>query len=385
MSLFVKDAVCSRVVLLVVGLTAGVVAAGAMTGCSGGSNGNGTSISTVAGTGTAGNSGNGGLATAATLGQPTCVAMDSAGNMYIGDSQFNMVRKVTAATGIISAYAGVSTAIPGYAGDGRLATNASLYGPSGCVLDSAGNLYISDEANNVVRKVTASTGIISTVVGNGDEAGTAFGGSNGDGGLAIHAELNHPWGLAMDSAGDLFIADTGNYRIQEVNASTGIITTVASLHSGANPEGLALDGAGNLYIAEQGDPSDVVKLNLSTGALTVVAGNGTIGTGGSVVGDGGVATSAVLAEPEGVALDATGNIFISDTGNQRVREVTASTGIIKSVVGTTSGYSGDGGTATHAKLHNPGQILFDAAGELYIADTDNGAVRKVTGFVEPTK
>lgn len=377
MSLFVKDAVCSRGVLLVLGLTAGVAAAGAMAGC-GGSNGSGAFINTVAGTGIEGNSGNGGAATAAMLGQPTCVAMDSAGNMYIGDSQFNMVRKVTAATGIISAYAGVSTGIAGYGGDGGLATNASLYGPSGCVLDSAGNLYISDEANNVVRKVTASTGIISTVVGNGDEAGTAFGGSSGDGGLAIHAELNHPWGLAMDSAGDLFIADTGNYRIQKVNASTGIITTVASLDNGANPEGLALDGAGNLYIAEQGDPSDVVKLNLSTGALTVVAGNRTIGTGGSVVGDGGLATSAVLAEPQGVALDAAGNIFISDTGDQRVREVTASTGIIKSVVGTTMGYSG--GTATHAQLHNPGQIFFDAAGNLYLADTDNGAVRKVTGL-----
>jgi hypothetical protein len=377
MSLFAKHAVCSRGVLLVLGLTAGAIAAGAMTGCS---NGSGASIGTVAGTGQIGNAGNGGLATAAMLGQPSCVALDSAGNMYIGDADFNVVRKVTAATGIISAYAGVSTGVAGYAGDGGLATNASLYAPTGCVLDSAGNLYISDEANNVVRKVTASTGIISTVAGNGDEAGTAFGGSNGDGGLATHAELNHPWGLAMDSAGDLFIADTGNYRIQEVNASTGIITTVASLHSGANPEGLALDGAANLYIAEQGDPSDVVKLNLSTGALTVVAGNGTSGTGGSVVGDGGRATSAVLSEPQGVAVDAAGNIFISDTGDQRVREVTASTGIITSVVGTTMGYSTGGGSATHAQLHNPGQIFFDAAGELYIADTDNGAVRKVTGL-----
>jgi trimeric autotransporter adhesin len=377
MSLFAKHAVCSRGVLLVLGLTAGAIAAGAMTGCS---NGSGASIGTVAGTGQIGNAGNGGLATAAMLGQPSCVALDSAGNMYIGDADFNVVRKVTAATGIISAYVGVSTGIGGYGGDGGLATNASLEGPSGCVLDSAGNLYISDEANNVVRKVTASTGIISTVAGNGDEAGTAFGGSSGDGGLATHAELNHPWGLAMDSAGDLFIADTGNYRIQEVNASTGIITTVASLHSGANPEGLALDGAGNLYIAEQGDPSDVVKLNLSTGALTVVAGNGTSGSGGSVVGDGGRATSAVLSEPQGVAVDAAGNIFISDTGDQRVREVTASTGIITSVVGTTMGYSTGGGSATHAQLHNPGQIFFDAAGELYIADTDNGAVRKVTGL-----
>jgi len=245
-------------------------------------------------------------------------------------------------------------------------------------------LYISDEANNVIRKITAATGVITTVAGNGYLAGTSFGGSSGDGGLAIYAELNHPWGLAMDSAGDLFIADEGNDRIQEVNGSTGVMTTIASFDNGTNPTGLALDGAGNLYIAEAGNPSDVVKLNLSTKALTVVAGNGTIGEGQSVVGDGGPATSAVLAQPEGVTLDAMGNIFISDSNNQRVREVTASTGIIRTVAGTTSGYSGDGGPATKAKLHNPEQLFFDPAGELYIADSYNGVIRKVTGLVAST-
>jgi sugar lactone lactonase YvrE len=373
----VKDAVCSRGALLVLGLAAGVVAAGAMAGCSG-SNGSGTSISTVAGTGVIGNTGNGGLATAARLGQPTCMAMDSAGNMYIADIQFNVVRKVTAATGIISDYAGTGT--EGYSGDGGPATSAMLYGPAGCVLDAAGNLYISDDANNVVRKITASTGVITTVAGNGYEAGTSFGGSSGDGGPAVFAELNHPWGLAMDSAGDLFIAEVGDDQIREVTASNGYIKKVASFDNGTNPAGLALDGAGNLYIAEAGDPSDVVKLNLSTNALTVVAGNGTLGEGQSVVGDGGPATSAVLSQPIGVTLDAAGNIFISDSGDARVREVTASSGIIQTVVGTTSGYSGDGGAATSAKLHNPEQLFFDASGNLYIADSYNGAIRKVTGL-----
>ncbi len=333
---------------------------------------------TVAGTGVIGNAGNGGAATAAKLGQPTCVVMDAQGNLYIGDIQFYVVRKVTAATGIISAYAGNGTY--GYTGDGGPATSASLYGPTGCVLDAAGNLYISDDANNVIRKITASTGVITTVAGNGYLAGTSFGGASGDGGPAIFAELNHPWGLAMDAAGDLFIADKGNDRVREVNGSTGIMTTVASFDSGTEPQGLALDASGNLYIAEGGDPSDVVKLNLSSKALTVVAGNGTIGEGQSVMGDGGPATSAVLSQPEGVTLDAAGDIFISDSGDARVREVMAATGIIKTVVGTTSGYSGDGGSATRAQLHNPEQLFFDTAGDLYIADSYNGAIRKVTGL-----
>lgn len=376
MSLYVWRALRLRGVTVVAGLAAGVVAGGAIAGC--GSSGSGATIVTVAGTGVIGNTGNGGAATAAKLGQPTCVVMDAQGNLYIGDIQFYVVRKVTAATGIISAYAGNGTY--GYTGDGGPATSASLYGPTGCVLDAAGNLYISDDANNVIRKITASTGVITTVAGNGYLAGTSFGGASGDGGPAIFAELNHPWGLAMDAAGDLFIADKGNDRVREVNGSTGIMTTVASFDSGTEPQGLALDASGNLYIAEGGDPSDVVKLNLSSKALTVVAGNGTIGEGQSVMGDGGPATSAVLSQPEGVTLDAAGDIFISDSGDARVREVMAATGIIKTVVGTTSGYSGDGGSATRAQLHNPEQLFFDTAGDLYIADSYNGAIRKVTGL-----
>jgi len=376
MSLSVWCALRLRGGMAAAGLAAGVVVAGGMAGC--GSSGSGATIVTVAGTGVIGNSGNGGAATAAKLGQPTCMAMDAQGNLYIGDIQFYTVRKVTAATGVISAYAGNGTY--GYSGDGGPATSASLYGPMGCVLDAAGNLYISDQANNVIRKITASTGVITTVAGNGYLAGTAFGGTSGDGGPAILAELNHPHGLAMDSAGDLFIADQNNDRVQEVNGSTGMMTTVASFDSGTEPAGLALDGEGNLYIAEAGKPSDVVKLNLSTKVLTVMAGNGTIGQGQSVVGDGGPATSAVLSQPEGVTLDVAGNIFISDSGDARVREVTASTGIITTVVGTTSGFSGDGGSATKAQLHNPEQLFFDAAGDLYIADSYNGAIRKVAGL-----
>lgn len=351
-------------------------------------------IATVAGTGKFGYSGDGGLATAAQLNQPTCAVSDSAGNLYIGDVATYTVRKVAAATGIITPYAG--NGIAAYSGDGGPATVASIYGPAACVLDSAGNLYIADVGNNVVRKITASTGIITTVAGNGVGAGTATGGFSGDGGLATQAELEIPNGVAVDSVGNLFISDMGNQRVREVDAASGIITTIAgngtygySGNGGAatsammgNPQQLALDGSGNLYIAEQGE-SVVVKVNLSSGIITTVAGDGTTGRDSgtanpTIVGDGGIATKAKLAQPQGVALDADGNIFIADSNNGRVRKVTVSTGIITTVVGSKFGYSGDGGPSNHARLHNPEGLFFDAAGNLYIADSYNSVIRKVT-------
>jgi trimeric autotransporter adhesin len=348
-------------------------------------------ITTVAGTGTSGSSGNGVLATAAQLSQPTCAVLDNAGNLYIGDVATNTVRKVAAGTGIISLYAG-NGGVPGYSGDGGPATSASMSGPVGCALDSVGNLYVAEAGNNVVRKITASTGIITTVAGTGAGAGCQQPANfSGDGGLANKATLSCPYGVAVDAAGDIFISDSGNRRIREVNGSTGIITTIAGNgtygYSGnggaatsamiANPEQLALDGSGNLYIAEEGK-SVIAKVNLSTGIISTVAGNGTSGQGNPVLGDGGPATQAQLAYPQGVAVDKLGDIFISDSGNQQVRKVTAATGIITTVVGTTIGFSGDDGPSNRAKLHNPDSLFFDASGDLYIADSDNGVVRKVT-------
>ncbi len=356
--------------------------------CSGCAGNNTTSdlgtIVTVAGTGQLGDSGDGGPATSAQLYQPVCAVLDSAGNLYIGDAETDTIRKVAAETGIISTFAGNGK--HGYSGDGGPATSASMEGPAACALDSAGNLYVADGANNVIRKISVATGVITTVAGNG-----AGGGFSGDGGPAIKAELNSPDGVVVDSSGNLFISDTSNQRVREVNASTGMISTIAGNGtygypgSGGkatstvmgNPEGLTLDSDGNLYIAEEGACA-VAKLSLSTGTIAIVAGTGKSCSPGENNGDGGLAKLASLAEPAGVALDSAGDIFISDTGSSRVREVTPSNGVITSVVGTTFGYSGDGGPSDHAQVHNPLGLFIDASGDLYIADSDNGVVRKVT-------
>jgi hypothetical protein len=242
-----------------------------------------------------------------------------------------------------------------------------------------------------LRKIAASTSIITTVAGRPGGGGCAAGGFAGDGGPATAAELYCPYGVAVDSSGDLLISDAGNQRVREVSGSTGVINTIAgngtygySGNGGAataamisNPEQLALNGAGNLYIAEQA-ASVLVKVNLSTGVISMVAGNGTTGIGNAPKGDGGPATLAQLSAPQGVAVDAAGDIFIADSNNQRVRKVNASTWVITTVVGSTVGYSGDGGTATQARMHNPWGLSFDTSGNLYIADSYNGVVRKVS-------
>ncbi|MGA3236246.1 MAG: hypothetical protein ABSG03_08085 [Bryobacteraceae bacterium] len=323
-------------------------------------------IATVAGNGLAGFSGDNGPAANAQLNNPYGVAVDSAGNLYIADTLNQRVRKV--ANGVIATIAGNGT--EGYSGDNGPATSAQLGTPLGIAVDSAGSLYIAERDNERIRKVVS--GVIATVAGNGME------GFSGDNGPATSAELQGPEGAAVDSAGNLYIADVYNDRIRKV--TKGVITTVAGGGTpvGGNgpatgvqfgyPAAVALDSSGSLYIADQ----QGVIWKISNGAIAAVAGNGTQGFSG----DGGPATAAQLNNPSGVAVDAAGNLYISDTDNQRIRKV--ANGVITTLAGNgTAGFSGDNGPATGAELNLPVGVAVDSSGNLYISDSYNNRVREV--------
>jgi uncharacterized protein (TIGR03437 family) len=225
--------------------------------------------------------------------------VDSAGNLYVADQNNNRIRKVS--NGVITTVAGNGT--PGYSGDNGPATSAKLYGPKGVAVDSAGNLYIADTSNQRIRKVL--NGVIATAAGNGPDL-YGNGGYSGDNGPATSARLNQPWGVAVDFAGNLFIADYGNNRIRKV--SNGVITTAINW---SYPQGVAVDAAGNLFIAD--NYGRISKL--SNGVITTVAGTGMQGFSG----DNGPATGAQLSGPAGVAVDAAGNVYVADFGNNRIR------------------------------------------------------------------
>jgi sugar lactone lactonase YvrE len=331
-------------------------------------------ITTVAGTGMAGFSGDGGAATSANLNTPAGVTVDGMGNFYVSDQKNQRIRMVSTA-GIIITVAGTGTA--GYSEDGVAANTASLNNPAGLAVDGSGNLYIADQSNHRVRKVSAG-GIISTVAGNG------IGIYSGDGGMATTNSLYSPGGVLIDGMGNLYIADALNHRIRKV-ANNGIIATVAgngtvsyggdrgpaTSASLYNPVGVAFDGTGNFYIADQ--QNQRIRKVATSGIITTVAGNGLFTFGG----DGGAATAANLANPSGVAVDGVGNIYIADALNQRIRKV-ATSGIITTVAGNgIAGFSGDGGAATAASLNNPVGVTVDGTGNLYIADSQNNRIRKV--------
>jgi len=325
-------------------------------------------IQTVAG----GTGGSGVAATQVAVLSPSAVAIDSQGNQYIAAA--NVVYRVDATSGQISTVAGNGT--PGFSGDGAAAISAQL-NPRGMAVDGAGNLYIADQGNHRIRKVDAA-GQISTVAGNGAQ------GFSGDGGAATSAQLRYPTDVAVDSAGNLYIADQSNHRIRKVDVMGQISTVAGNGAQGyggdgaaatsaqlANPTGVAADGAGNLYIADISNQR-IRKVD-ATGQISTVAGNGTHGYGG----DGAAATSAQLAAPTGVVVDAAGNLYIADQGNHRIRKVDA-TGQISTVAGNgTTGFSGDGGAATSAQLLYPASVAADGAGNLYIADQSNQRIRKV--------
>lgn len=334
-------------------------------------------INTIAGTGSVGFSGDGSAATSAVLNGPQDVSLDTFGNVYIADAANQRIRKITAATGIISTIAGTGSI--GYAGDGGAATLATFNSPIGIDVDAAGNIYIADVGNHCIRKITAATGFISTV------AGIGSGGFSGDGGAATSARLQSPYDVTVDVSGNLFIADVSNNCIRKVTASTGIISTVAGTTSpgfsgdGAaaslaklyQPFSIAVDASNNLYIADAAN-NRIRKVTASTGVISTIAGTGTAGYSG----DGSTATTAQLNKPYSIDVDNSGNVYFSDFNNQRIRKITTSTGIISTIAGTGSfGFSGDGGLAIFAQLANPKGIYVDKVNNVFIADDQNSRVR----------
>jgi uncharacterized protein (TIGR03437 family) len=347
-------------------------------------------IRTYAGTGIPGASGDGGPALAARLAFPTSVAADGAGNLYIAESSSHRVRKVSP-EGLITTVAG--NGARGFSGDDGPATAAQLNSPADVAVDAAGNLYIADFGNYRVRRVTPD-GVISVYAGNGR---TNYG---GDGGLAINAGIS-PTGVALDATGNLYVVDRFNGRVRKVTASTGIITTIAgngvisgcvcssgggiSIVCSANGNGgpateaslgviagVAVDRAGILYIAEA---SGFVRKVTPDGIINPVAGTGQCGYNG----DDRPADSAQINQASGLSTDAQGNLYLVDVSNHRIRKVTMSSGMISAVAGNGApGFSGDGGDPLMAQFRSATDVAIDAAGDLYVADHGNHRVRKVT-------
>ena len=343
-------------------------------------------ITTVAGNGTSGYSADGGYATNAQLDYPVSVSADVFGNIFIAEYFNNCIREV-GTNGRITTVAGNGTG--GFSGDGGYATNANLNHPTSVAVDVFGNIFIADYGNERIREV-GTNGLITTVAGNGTV------GYSGDGGYATNAQFGDPlfyesgpYGVCLDAVGNIFIADSVNGCIRKVGTN-GIITTVAGNgwegFSGDggyatnaelyNPLSMTVDTSGNLFIADLYNHR--IREVGTDGIITTMAGNGTA----AYFGDGGQATNASLDQPGGVAVDAYGNVFIADCDNNRIRRVD-NNGIITTLAGTgTGGYSGDGGTPTNAELNQPQSVALDGLGNLIIADSTDNRIRKVSDLYQ---
>ena len=326
----------------------------------------------IAGTGEVGDGGDGGPATGAQLYQPTGLAVDGGGNVYVVDRDNHGIRRIDP-EGIITTIAG--TGENEFGGDGGPATEARLSFPNAVMVDGIGNIFVTDGVNSRIRRIDAE-GIITTIAGTGEQ------GFGGDGGPAIEAQLNRPHTMVLDGAGNLYVTDRDDFRIRRIDAE-GIITTIAGTgergfagDGGPATEaqfnhlyGLALDGAGNLYVADRYNRR--VRRIDPEGIITTIAGTGEWGNAG----DGGPATEAQLSSPYSVAVDKAGNLYVGE--DCRVRRIDPE-GIITTIAGSSNcGYGGDGGSATDANLSSVHGMAMDDAGNLYVADRFNHRIRVI--------
>ncbi|MGD1012348.1 MAG: DUF6531 domain-containing protein, partial [Acidimicrobiales bacterium] len=388
-------------------------------------------VYTIAGSsaGTPGNQGFGGLATSALLNAPDGISLDASDNLYISASTWDYVDEVSASTWDISVYAGNGLTIPTQ-GNGDPAYTAGLQGPQGMATDPSGNAYVIDTANNRIQEIAASNhtqwGIAMTAGDVYTVAGEFRGqpGHSGEGNIATNAQLWDPTSIAIDSSGNLYIADTANNRVEEIPWASGTyfgiamtaghMYTIAGSSTGSEgcsttvevatsalldqPEAVGVDAHGNIYIADTFNnriemvanqtSSRLVSGTLTVGDIYTVAGNAN-GTSG-YINDAHPATSAYLNMPAGLVVDSAGDLYIADSNNNRIQEVPSSTGrqwqrsmtqayvyTVAGIASTTRGNSGDQGPATSAELNDPSGLVLDAAGDIYIADTNNNQIREV--------
>src|SRR5215469_2368082 len=317
------------------------------------------------------------LATTVPLVLPSAIAYDSKGNLYLAEAANHIVRKVDTADHITTV---AGTGIQGFDGDGGQATAALLDSPQGLAVDST-SLYIADTHNHRIRKVDLASGLITTIAGSSNARSAA------DNGPAAAATLDRPTALTLDPQGNLYLADIGSHRIRRITASTSVITTVAGTGtqgSGGDgsaataalidsPGGLAADATGNLYLADTHNQR-IRRIDAISGAITTVAGSGSQGYSG----DSNSAMAAKLALPQGLTIDAQGNVYVADTANHRIRRIDASTGKITTIAGDgTQAFAGDGGDPIAASLNSPRSTSLSPSGAVTIADTGNQRIRQI--------
>lgn len=333
-------------------------------------------VVTLAGNGTSGKSGDGGPAKAAQVGGPFGVVVGPDNGLYICETTTHVVRRIDPQTGIITTVAGSGE--KGYSGDGGPAKEAKLNEPYEVRFDADGNMYFVEMINNIVRKVDAKTGTISTVAGTGEK------GFSGDGGPATKATMNRPHSIALDFDNNLYICDIGNHRIRKVDLDTGIITTFGGTGEKKNtpdgakvegtplkgPRALDFDGDHSLYLALR-EGNAVYRIDLETESLHHIGGTGKSG----YTGDGGPAKKADLSGPKGIAIGKNGDIYLADTESHTIRVIRQETGIIETIVG--NGKKGDGpdGDPLDCKMNRPHGVFVDAVGNVYIGDSSNHRVR----------